>query len=56
MKLCTNCLFPDTKQELKFEEFLQIYDKFTNKKIFRTNENGKIFHDEEGNVQKLSMQ
>lgn len=39
--------------ELKFEEFVQICDKFTNKEIFRTNENGDIFHDENGNVQKI---
>ena len=39
--------------ELEFEEFLKICDKFTNKKIFKTDTNGNILHDEEGNPEKI---
>jgi len=39
--------------ELQFEEFIQICDKFTNKKIFRTNKDDTIFHDQDGNVEKF---
>jgi N-acetyl sugar amidotransferase len=40
---------------LNRDEFIKICDKFTNKEIFETDEFGKIKHDENGNVKKLSF-
>jgi len=35
------------------EEFIQICEKFTNKKLFKTDSNGNLQRDSEGNIEKL---
>ena len=40
------------KIDLNFKEFQLICDKFTNKKIFKTNQSGKLDHDDEGSLVK----
>ena len=52
-KKCLNWFLEE--YELKFEDFLKICDKFTNKKIFKTDRNGKIFHNKEGNLEKYPV-
>jgi len=39
--------------ELTEDEFHKICDKFTNKKLFKTDENGNLIKDEYGNIQKI---
>ena len=39
--------------EMTFKEFLQICDKFTNKTIFKTDENGELIRDKDGNIEKI---
>jgi len=40
--------------ELTKAEFLEICDKFTNKNLFKKDENGKLFRDEMGNLEKIA--
>jgi len=40
--------------ELTKEEFLKICDKFTNKNLFKTDENGNLLRDEADNIEKLA--
>ena len=40
--------------ELTHEEFLVICEKFTNKKLFKTDQNGNLIRDEEDNIQKIT--
>ena len=39
---------------LTYNEFLKVCDKFANKSLFKKDIDGKIFHDKDGNVEKLS--
>ncbi len=38
------------------DELIEIFDSFTNKKIFKTNKDGSIFKDKDGNVIKLNYE
>ncbi len=40
--------------ELSKDEFLKICEKFTNKELFRTDNNGNLIHDKDGNIEKIS--
>ena len=40
--------------ELTHEEFLSICEKFTNKELFKTDQNGRLVRDEEDNIQKIT--
>ena len=40
---------------LTMDEFIQICDKFTNKKIFKTDEKNNLIRDENGDVIKLKF-
>jgi N-acetyl sugar amidotransferase len=40
--------------ELSKEDFLQVCDKFTNKEIFKTDENGNLIRDKEDNIEKIT--
>ena len=35
------------------EEFLKICDKFTNKSLFKTNDDGNLIRDEADNIEKI---
>ncbi|MCM8774887.1 MAG: N-acetyl sugar amidotransferase [Candidatus Omnitrophica bacterium] len=39
--------------DLRVDEFIQICDKFTNKKLFLTDENGNLVKDKQGNLTKI---
>ena len=39
--------------EITREEFYKIVDKFTNKELFKTDDNNKLVRDENGNIEKL---
>ena len=39
--------------EITREEFYKIVDKFTNKELFKTNDNEQLVRDENGNIEKL---
>ena len=39
--------------ELTFEEFIKICEKFTNKELFKKDENGNMIRDNEGNITKI---
>ncbi len=43
------------KINLSLEDFVKICDKFTNKKIFKCNQGGKLIKDSEGNLIKLNF-
>jgi len=40
--------------ELSREEFLQVCDKFTDKSLFKTDENGNLLRDEADNIEKIA--
>ena len=40
--------------ELTHEEFLVICEKFTNKELFKTDQNGSLIRDDEDNIQKIT--
>lgn len=44
-----------TDMELTREEFYKIVDKFTNKDLFKKDDNGNLWRDEKGNLQKLQF-
>ena len=39
--------------EISMDEFIEICEKFTNKKLFKTDSNGNLIRDNEGNIEKL---
>ena len=39
--------------EISKDEFIQICEKFTNKELFKKDENGNLLRDEEGNIEKI---
>jgi len=39
--------------EITFNEFLTVCEKFTNKNIFKTDEDGKLLRDKDGNIEKI---
>ena len=39
--------------EITREEFYKIVDKFTNKELFKTDDNGELVRDKNGNIEKL---
>ena len=40
--------------EISYDEFIKICEKFTNKELFKKDENGKLLRDKEGNIEKIS--
>lgn len=38
--------------EMSYEEFIRICEKFTNKELFKKDQNGKLLRDKEGNIEK----
>ena len=40
--------------DITYEEFLSICEKFTNKKLFKTDQNGNLIRDKEDNIQKIA--
>ena len=40
--------------ELTEQEFLKICDKFTNKDLFKKDQNGNLLHDEADNLEKIN--
>ncbi len=40
--------------KITFEEFLKICEKFTDKKLFKTDENGNLVRDKENNIEKIN--
>ena len=41
--------------EITREEFYKIVDKFTNKELFKTDDNNKLIRDENGNIRKIIL-
>ncbi|MGI0052103.1 MAG: N-acetyl sugar amidotransferase, partial [Nitrososphaeraceae archaeon] len=41
--------------ELTEKEFLQVCDKFTNKSLFKTDENGDLIRDKNNNIEKIAF-
>ena len=40
--------------DMSRDEFLQITEKFTNKELFKKDENGNLIRDEFGNLEKIN--
>ena len=40
--------------EISIEEFIQVCDRFTNKKLFVTDPQGKLLKDKSGNLKKIN--
>ena len=40
--------------EISYEEFIIICEKYTNKKLFKKDKNGKLLRSQEGNIEKIS--
>jgi N-acetyl sugar amidotransferase len=40
--------------EISYDEFIIICEKFTNKKLFKKDKNGKLLRNQEGNIEKIS--
>ncbi len=40
--------------DISVEEFIEICDEFTNKKLFKTDRNGNLIKDKYGNLQKIN--
>lgn len=40
--------------EISYAQFIEICEKFTNKELFKKDQNGKLLRDSEGNIEKIS--